>query len=399
MLFLNFFYALRANGLKVSLQEWLELLQALSLGLAEPTLLGFYQLSRCVLVKSEADYDRFDQAFAATFESLEHTDPITQELLRYLEHTVEQQPYDKDEADRRTNLTPQQLFELLERRLQEQDDVHNGGTKWIGTGGTSPLGHSGYSLTGIRVAGEGQRNAAIQVATQRKFRDFREDATVGVRQYQMALRRLRQMSSRQDAAAQLELDLDGTIAKTSENAGRLELVMAPPRKNAIKLLLLFDSGGSMTPYAQMCAKLFQAASKANHFKNLQVYYFHNCPYHLLYKTPECVYSQSVETQRVLDRYAPEYKLILVGDASMALWEMRYYAGGRASRPGDLPGLMWLHKLVSRYSHSIWLNPIPERYWGVTKGRDSILRIQSEVSMYPLSLEGLERGLKSLIARR
>ena len=312
---------------------------------------------------------------------------------------MEQQEYDREEVEARTNLEYDALRQLLEQRSREQIGAHNGGKRWIGTGGTSPLGNSGYSYTGIRAGGKSKNQHALQVAGSRGYRDFREDETLNIRQFQVAFRRLRQMSTQQQRE-KTELDVEKTIAATCKRGGMLDLVFSPPRKNAIKLLLLFDSGGSMEPYAQLCNQLFQAVSKANHFSQLKIYYFHNCPYNRIYKTPACVYPESVETQWLLDQIPADYRVILVGDASMATWEMRYYTGGRKSRPGDqISGLAWLKKFVEKYKHVVWFNPIPRDEWECTRGADSIRYIRKEVPMYQLSLTGLEQGIHHLMAAR
>lgn len=399
MVFLSLFYHLRSCGLSVSLNEWLSLMEALKQGLAHSSLLEFYYLSRAVLVKSESDYDKFDVAFLSYFEQMQEISDIPAELLDYLSRPVEQQSYDKDEVDARTNLEYDQLQDLLRQRIREQVGAHNGGKRWIGTGGTSPLGNSGYSYTGIRVGGNGVNQSALQVAGDRGFRDFREDETMHLRQFQTAFRHLRQISSKSDGQ-KTELDMDATIAKTCENGGYLRLSFRSPRKNAVKLLMMFDSGGSMEPYAQLCSQLFQSVSKANHFSKLQIYYFHNCPYNRTYQTPACVYPESVDTQWLLDQITSDYKVIFVGDASMAPWEMRYYTGGRSGRPGDqISGVSWLHKFVQKCSHAVWLNPIPEDLWEHVKGRETIARIRSELPMYQLSIQGIDQGIQHLLSAR
>lgn len=399
MVFSSFFYHLRKHGLKVSLNEWLALISALDCGLADSSLIEFYYLSRAILVHSEADFDQFDVAFLSYFEGLKPESRISDELLEYLSRPIQQQDYDQAEVDVRTKLNYEELRQLLNRRLHEQVGAHNGGKRWIGTGGTSPLGNSGYSYTGLRVGGTSEQRRALQIASERSFRDFREDETFDLRQFQTAFRRLRQLSLHQNAA-KTELDLDTTIDQTCKNGGRLQLAFQAPRKNTLKLLLLFDSGGSMEPYAQLCNHLFQAVSKANHFSKLDIYYFHNCPYNRIYKTPACIYSESIDTQWLLDRFSADYRVIFVGDASMATWEMRYYAGGRSARPTDqISGLAWLHRFVEKYERSIWLNPIPKNLWETTQGRESIARIRQEVPMYQLSLSGLEEGIHHLIAAR
>ncbi len=399
MVFSSFFYHLRTNGLKISLHEWITLLKALNQGLAYSNLWEFYYLSRAILVKSESDFDQFDIAFSSYFNEIRNTESISSELLAYLSQAIEQQSYDQDEVDRRTNQEFDELQRLLAQRLHEQVGAHNGGKRWIGTGGTSPLGNSGYSYTGIRVGGKSHNQNALQVASSREFRDFREDETLELRQFQSAFRRLRQMATPQ-SKEKTELDLQQTIAKTCQQGGLLHLSFRSPRRNAIKLLLLFDSGGSMEPHAQLCNQLFQSVRKANHFAQLKIYYFHNCPYNRIYKTPACIYPESIDTQWLIDQLSSDYKVIFVGDASMAIWEMRYYTGGRNNRPGNfISGLSWLQKFVQKFSHAIWLNPIPTSQWELSKGAESIQYIRKEISMYPLSLSGIEQGIRQLIASK
>ena len=341
-MFTAFFYLLKDKGLPVSLNEWMTLMEGLDRGLEHASLTGFYYLARAVLVKTEADYDRFDQAFLEYFKGVEHVEELPKELLDWLSDPAPQADYDKDEVDRRmAELELEDLRRMLEERLAEQHERHDGGNKWIGTGGTSPFGHSGYNPKGIRIGGPGRNRSAIQIAGERNFRDFREDHTLDLRQFQVALRRLRQFSALDDGPKDV-LDVDETIKETSDNAGQLSLVFTRERRNMVKLLLLFDSGGSMWPYSTLCTTLFQAVSKANHFKDLKVYYFHNCFYDKLYTTPGCYESHSVDTEWVLKNLGSDYKVIVVGDASMAPSELLsrggniYYWYGSSNEPGS-PG--------------------------------------------------------------
>ena len=265
MVFSDYFYFLRDSGLQVSLDEWMTLLEALDKDLACSSLERFYYLSRSILVKSEADYDMYGRLFSAYFEAAAVSEEIPDEIFDFLSRPIDQMPYDKDEVDERTNLDFEELEELFKKRLEEQKEAHNGGIRWIGTGGTSPLGNSGYALNGFRVGEFSTRQSALQVIAKQNYRDFREDETIDIRHFQTALRRLRQYSSRFGQTRD-ELDIDATIDKTCDNAGMLSLVYDYPRKNTVKLLALFDSGGSMEKYAKLCSQLFQAVSKENHFK-------------------------------------------------------------------------------------------------------------------------------------
>ncbi len=399
MTFSNFFYFLREAGLKVSLDEWMTLMEALDMGLAYSSLERFYYLSRSILIKSEADYDMYGKLFSAYFESAVTCGEIPEELWGFLSAPIEQMPYDKEEVDERTNLSYEELEELLEKRLEEQKEAHNGGNRWIGTGGTSPLGNSGYAANGFRVGEFSARQSALQVIARQNYRDFREDETIDIRHFQTALRRLRQYSSRFGQTRD-ELDIGATIDKTCENAGMLRFVYDYPRKNTVKLLAMFDSGGSMEKYARLCSQLFQAVSRENHFKDLKTYYFHNCPYNKLYKTPQCNLAESVDTEWLLKNIDSDYKILFVGDASMAAWELRYYSGKRRNKVSDgVSGVLWLNRLVNHYEQAVWLNPIPESQWQTSRGHATIERIRSVVSMYPLSVEGLERGIRKLLGIR
>ena len=395
-MFTDLFYLFRKRGLNVSLNEWMTLIDALDKGLSHGSLTEFYYLSRAVLVKTEAEYDKFDLVFAEYFKGIQVFEEMPKELMEWLSRPIVQNTFDKEEVDKRTNFDLEKLKKMLEERLKEQKERHDGGKYWIGTGGTSTMGHSGYSKTGIRVGGEGQNRNALQVAGERNFKDFREDNTLDLRQFQLAFRRLRQFSTRQDGA-KTELDLDETIEKTCKNAGKLKLVFDRLRINSVKLMILFDSGGSMWKYSQLCSLLFQAVSKSNHFKDLKVYYFHNCFYDRLYTTPSCYFRDSIETQWVLKNLSSEYKVIVVGDGAMAPSEL-LYAGGNLYY-GDYneePGIEWIKRFKKKYEKMIWLNPLSEYNWINGYGNFTIKKIMDVVPMYHLSVKGLEDGLKALI---
>ena len=397
-MFTAFFYLLKDKGLPVSLNEWMTLMEGLDKGLEHASLTGFYYLTRAVLVKTEADYDRFDQAFLQYFKGVEHIEELPKELLEWLSKPMPQAGYDKDEVDRRAaELELEDLRRMLEERLAEQHERHDGGNRWIGTGGTSPFGHSGYNPKGIRIGGPAKNRSAIQIAGERKFQDFREDHTLDLRQFQVALRRLRQFSALDDGPKDV-LDVDETIRETS---GQLSLVFTRERKNMVKLLLLFDSGGSMWPYSTLCTTLFQAVSKANHFKDLKVYYFHNCFYDKLYTTPACWEPNSIETEWVLKNLSSDYKVIIVGDASMAPSELLsrggniYYWYGSENEPG----ITWIRRFTARFKKIAWLNPLSPWSWEHGYGSETIDYIRREVPMYQLTVEGLEQATKALVKAR
>lgn len=397
-MFTDFFYLLRLRGLKVSMQEWQTLLRGLDLGLHSASLTGFYSLARAVLIHTEADFDKFDRAFLEYFRDVRSFDELPKELEDWLNTPIDPVAYDPAMLDDQ-GLDIETIRKMLEERMREQTERHDGGTHWIGTGGASPFGNSGYYPGGIRVGGEGKSRSALQVAGERHFRDFREDATLETRQFQMAFRRLRQFSALEDGPKD-ELRLDETIKETGDNAGRLKLVFGRPRRNTVKLLMLFDSGGSMWEFTQLCASLFQAVSRESKFKDLQTYYFHNCFYDDLYTKPACLHADSVETEWVLSRYGQDYKVIVVGDASMAPYELLspggcsdYYTYNKE------PGVDWIEKFTRRYDRMIWLNPLPRDHWDAGYGSETIRIIKDMVPMYRLTLEGLQEGLKALISAR
>ncbi|MDO4482487.1 MAG: VWA domain-containing protein [Bacillota bacterium] len=398
-MFINFFYLLRARGLKVSMNEWMTLIQALDMGLCRSSLVDFYYLCRSIVVKSESEFDKFDMAFAEFFKGVETADDIPDEVWKWLDEEIKpaamldklKQEFPSYELD--------ELLKMLEERLKEQTEAHQGGNYWVGTGGTSVFGHNGYNPAGIRVGGESRHRSAVKVAGERNFRDFRQDNILDTRQFQMAFRKLRQFSSRVDAE-RTELDVEGTVQETCDNAGLLSLVYEKPRQNTVKVLLLFDSDGSMTPYAKMCSMLFQAANKSNHFKDIKTFYFHNCIYDHLYETPHCRWGDWIDTEWVFKNLSSEYKVIIVGDASMAPSELMSRGGSSYySHYNEIPGIEWLERIKRHFSHVVWLNPIKQAYWAYDYGCFTIERIGTVFPMFELSLEGLENAIKKLLVSR
>ena len=398
-MFASFFYLLRQRGLDVSLNEWLTLLQGMEQGLHRSSLTGFYQLCRAVLVKSEAEYDRFDQVFLGFFKDVPWQGELPEEVLQWLEHPKE----DLGETVRRLRdlgMPEESLEELLRRleeRLKEQTEEHNGGNYWVGTQGRTPWGNSGWHPGGIRIGGQGRHRTAMTVAGERKYRDFRKDNTLDTRQFQMAFRLLRQLSVQADSNEKV-LDVDGTIRDTCDNAGTLKVRYKNPRKNAVKVLLLMDSGGSMEYYAGLCSMLFQAATKSNNFKELHTYYFHNCVYSEVYTHPGLRWDSMVPTEWLLQNYDASYKVIIVGDGAMSPYELREPRYDWEKRTYGDSGLAWLERLRRHYPYLIWLNPepMPARpdYWSQTHWQ-----LAQIFHMYDLSAEGLEQGMKRLMVRR
>lgn len=396
-MFDSFLYLLRGKGLNVSLNEWIALNDALDRGLAHSSFTEFYYLCRSVLIKSETDFDKFDGAFLEFFKDIEFLEDIPKELLDWLNKPKETPDnYDEEIAKQNLALDYERIEQMLRERIEEQDDEHNGGKYWVGTGGMSVFGNNGNSPKGIRVGGESIYHKAFRVAGERHFKDFNEDKILDSRQFQMAFRKLRQYSTKTDAP-KTELDLDATIEETGDNAGRLKIVYDRPRKNMVKVLMLMDSGGSMDYYRQLCGQLFSSLRKSNHFKDLKFYYFHNCIYSKLYTDSVCMPGRWIDTDMVLRTLGSDYKVIIVGDAAMAPYEL--FGGGYYSYGSETKGIDWFKKIKGHFSHVVWLNPsemeyVPGNYW-----RETLGVLQEEFNMYPLSVNGLESALKKLMVSK
>jgi uncharacterized protein with von Willebrand factor type A (vWA) domain len=401
-MFTDFFFLLRFYGVPVTVTEWLALMRALALGLAPASLDQFYAVARSILVKSEAYFDQYDQAFAAMFEGIDTPPQIEDEVWGWLANPLDMPGLTEEErrllAAAMEDLDLEALERLFRERLAEQDAAHHGGNRWVGTGGTSPFGHSGFHPGGIRVGGESRNRSAVKVAGERRYRGYRTDQEVGVRQFELALRRLRQLSSR-NAGVPDELDLDETIEETAANAGRLSLVWRKSRKNAVKVLLLMDVGGSMHPYIRLCSQLFSAVDRSTHFKALRTYYFHNCIYDRLYLDTSCSMSNAISTRRVLQELPGDYKLIVVGDAAMAPSELMARDGiiwwGHGN---DEPGIEWLRRLRRHFDHSVWLNTISESDWERAYGSVTIRKVREVFPMFELTVDGLAASTKRLMVR-
>jgi uncharacterized protein with von Willebrand factor type A (vWA) domain len=401
--FTRFFFLLRAYGVPVTITEWMMLMVALSEGLALSSLERFYSLARSILVKSETFYDQYDQAFAACFEGVEAPLEIADGVWDWLADPLAMPGL--TESERRTlaallrDLDLEALQKLFEERLAEQDEAHHGGNRWVGTGGTSPFGHSGVHPGGIRVGGESRSRSAVKVAGQRRYRGYRTDVSVGVRQFELALRRLRQLTSRNEGLPD-ELDLDETVDQTADHGGRLSLVWHKSRKNAVRVLLAMDVGGSMHPYIRLCSQLFSAVNSQTHFRDLQTFYFHNCIYDWLYLDTEMSTRRALSTNRVLHELPADYKLIIVGDAAMAPTELLSRNGivwwGSSN---EQPGIEWLRRLRRHFDHAVWLNTIPQEQWEWAYGARTIGLVREAMPMYELSLDGLQAAVKKLMVAR
>lgn len=398
-MFTPFFYTCRAKGLKVSMSEWLTLQEALQKNLAESSLTQFYYMARAILVKNESDFDKFDLAFEECFKGVQSENAISLEMLRWLDKSefldmaaTEEQLYELN-MDDAFRIDKDAVEEEFRKKQEEQNGEHNGGCQWIGTMGKTAFGNSGGNVGGMRIGGKPGHQSAFAVMGERKFKDFRDDRVLDKRQYQLAFRRLRQFSSRIDAPKN-ELDIPGTINKTCNNGGMLQIVMDKPRKNAVKLLLLFDSGGTMIPYSSLMNDLFQAVNKSNHFKDVKCYYFHNCIYSKLYNTPECENGDWVDTEWVFRNLDSDYKVIIVGDAAMAPEELYADNGNYRGPNGGLSGWDWLKLMKAHYKKLIWLNP--KMAAARSPWREAEYAISGMLPMYRLTLEGLNDGMKYLM---
>ncbi|MCL6635445.1 MAG: VWA domain-containing protein [Peptococcaceae bacterium] len=398
-MFINFYYQLKSEGVPVSLNEWMTLMEALARGLAFSSLTGFYYLARAVLVKSEAHFDRYDLAFAQYFKGVETAEDIIKQALDWLTRSLPPLRVPLGERSPFSEWDLEEMRRQLEERLKKQDSEHHGGSQWIGTGGTSPFGHSGYHPAGLRIGGESVNRSAVKVAARRLYRDFRDDRITGTRQFEVALRKLRQFSTRTEGPKDV-LDLDGTIDATSKKGGALHLVWQRPRRNMMKVILLMDSGGSMNPYIQTCSRLFTAANRTTHFKDLKFYYFHNCVYDYVYTSPILVRRHAVQTEEILRSLNSDYRLIVVGDASMAPSELTMaYGAINWEADNEEPGIVWLERLARHFPYSAWLNPIPAGYWDRTEGSYTINLIRNIFPMFELTPEGLEQAVKTLKAKK
>ena len=385
-MFTDFFFHLRGYGLKVSVTEWLSFMEALAGGHSRADLSTFYGLARALLIKRETDFDLYDRAFASFFKDLEDEVVVDDEILAWLEDPVLPQISDEDRA-RIEALDFDEVRRRFKETLAEQTERHDGGSRWIGTGGTSPFGHGGFNPAGIRVGGSGGGRSAVEVAASRRFRNLRSDRVLDTRQIGMALRRLRRLA-RDDGPE--ELDIDATIDQSARNGGEIDLVFSPPRRNRIKLLLLMDVGGSMDPHAELSEQLFSAAHAASHFKSFEFRFFHNCVYERLFT--DISRWRGEPTSDVLKQLDPTWSVVFVGDAWMAPYELtRSYAPLEAHAAARDSGLTWLERFRQRCPNSVWLNPEAERIWGST----TIRVIRQVFPMFELTLDGLTEAVDVL----
>ncbi len=391
---IDFFYTLRAAKLPVSVKELLTLLEALDKGLVGPrsqdawSLDDFYFLARICLVKDEKLFDKFDQAFGAYFKGMEMLTDWKKELpADWLKQVLEKELSPEEKAAIEA-MGWDELMETLKKRLEEQKERHEGGSKWIGTGGTSPFGHGGYNPAGIRIGGQSKNRSAVKVWEQRAYRDYDDTQELGTRNIKVALRRLRKFAR---DGNELELDLADTIRATAANAGYLDIKMIPERHNNVKVLLLMDVGGTMDDHIQRVEELFSAVK--SELKHLEFYYFHNCVYDYMWKNNKRRYAEKFPTWDIIRKYNKDYKLIFVGDATMSPYEI-LQPGGSVEYNNEEPGAEWIKRLTNAFPKHAWINPEPHGVW---QYRQSISLIQQLVGdrMFPLSLKGLEDTMRLL----
>lgn len=389
---LNLFNELRAAKVPVSLRELLDLINALEQHIVFADMEQFYYLARSILVKDERYFDKFDRAFAAYFDGINQLEP---EILsaaipdEWLRKELNKQLTDAEKAQIEAMGGLDKLIETLKKRLEEQKERHQGGNKWIGTGGTSPFGSGGYNPEGIRIGDAGERQGrAIKVWDKREYKNLDDQVEIGSRTMKLALRRLRKFAR---TGASEELDIDNTIEATAKDGGLLNIQMKPERHNAVKLLLLFDIGGSMDMHVEMCQELFSACRLE--FKYLEYFYFHNFIYENVWQDNQRRHANRIATWDILHKYGPDYKVIFIGDAAMGPYEIDYI-GGSVEHYNEEPGSLWMQRFMEHYRKVIWLNPYPLHAWQYTRSIGIVKQLVAN-QMYPLTLEGLETGISYL----
>jgi uncharacterized protein with von Willebrand factor type A (vWA) domain len=388
-MFFAFLDELRAAGIPASMKEHLVLLEALDRDVIAQRPEEFYYLARATFVKDEGLLDRFDQVFAKVFKGIETSYGVQQTDIpeEWLKAIAEKYLTPEEMEKIKALGSWEEIMETLKKRLEEQKEQHHGGSKWIGTGGTSPYGNSGYNPEGIRIGGQSKHKRAIKVWEQREFKNLDNQKELGTRNIKVALRRLRRFA-RQGAAD--ELDIDATIDGTARQ-GWLDIHMRPERHNAVKLLLFLDVGGSMDPHIKLCEELFSAAT--SEFKHLEFFYFHNCVYEGVWKDNRRRFQERTPTWDVLHKYGHDYKLVIVGDAAMSPYEVTH-PGGSVEHMNEEAGAVWLQRLTHVYPAAVWLNPVPEAHWNYSQSGKLIRQLMSD-RMYPLTLAGLDDAMRTL----
>jgi uncharacterized protein with von Willebrand factor type A (vWA) domain len=394
-MFLDLFYGLRNEGIPVALQEWMTLLEAMKRGMHGSSLLRFYHLARACLVKSETFFDAYDRVFARVFHGVEGAlDDLTEEVMRWLQDPKNFPNLSPEELAALERLSSDELMRRFLETLAEQDERHDGGDRWVGTGGKSPYGHGGQHPTGIRVGGEGGRRTAMKVAGERRFRDYRTDVALDVRQMRVALKRLRQLTR---TGLATELDLDETIDETCKNAGEIEMVFRAPKKNDVRLLLLMDVGGTMDPYFDPMSQLLTALHDERGLRELRPFYFHNCVYDHVYSRARLTRADAVPTGDLLRSLDERWKLLIVGDAAMHPSELLEGHGGiNPHNTSPTPGITWLQRLAGHFERAVWINPDEQKLWDHTYTTRLVQRL---FPMFHLSVDGLAEAVQALVGAR
>lgn len=387
---IDFFFSLRHAKLPVSVKEYLTMLEALRAQVISPSIDEFYYLARMTLVKDEKHFDKFDQTFAAYFKGVENLVDWKSDIpLDWLQKTLERELSPEEKARIEAMGGLDKLMERLRQLLDEQKEKHEGGNKWIGTGGTSPFGHGGYNPEGIRIGGPSKGNrTAIKVWETRAYKDYDDQVELGTRNIKVALRRLWRFARE---GADTELDLDDTIHSTAANAGLLDIKLRPERHNKVKVLMLMDVGGSMDDHIRRVEELFSATK--TEFKHLEYYYFHNCVYDYVWKNNRRRHAEKIATWDLIHKYTPDYKVIFVGDATMSPYEI-LQPGGSVEYNNPEAGAVWLNRLIEQFPHFVWLNPEPEGLWQYRQSITVISQIMKS-RMYPVTIAGLEQAMKVL----
>ncbi len=389
---IDFFFTLRKHGLKTSITELMDLLAALEKQVVFADVEAFYYLARLTLVKDESQFDRFDRAFAEYFEGVEQVDLASAIPEDWLRRSLQRQLTEEDKAKLQSMGGLDELLKAFQERMKEQQERHAGGNKWIGTGGTSPFGAYGYNPEGIRIGQDGSNaRRAVKVWDKREFRDLDTEGELNNRTMQLALRKLRKFARTGSAE---ELDLDETIRATSQKAGLLDLKWRPERHNAVKVLLLFDVGGSMDDFIYECQQLFAAAR--SEFKHLEFYYFHNCVYEEVWQSNERRFSEKTSTRELINKYGRDYKLIFVGDATMGPYEIAY-PGGSVEHWNEEPGQVWMRRLLNHFDNAVWLNPQPLEHWKWHHSIDMMHELMGG-RMYPMTLDGISEAITTLLRK-
>jgi len=388
---IDFFLKLKSHKLPVSVKEYLTLLEAMDRRVIGPSIDDFYYLSRATLVKDEANFDKFDRAFAEYFQGVESIAGIELDVpLEWLLKQAELNLSEEEKAMIEAMGGWEKLMETLKKRLEEQKGRHHGGNKWIGTAGTSPFGAYGYNPEGIRIGQDKSRNrSAVKVWDAREYRNLDDSVELGTRNIKVALRRLRKFARE---GAPEELDLDTTIDKTARNAGYLDLMMRPERHNAVKVLMFLDIGGTMDDHVKLCEELFSAAK--TEFKHLEYFYFHNCLYDHVWKDNRRRHAERTRTSDIMHKYGHDYKLVFVGDATMSPYEI-LQPGGSIEYSNEEAGAVWMKRMLEVYPRAVWLNPEPEEIWGYRQSIGILKEIMGG-RMYPTTIQGLERAMRALV---